>query len=150
MEIKFSNIGALATKAKIIAIVGLPATGKTTLAKELAEMLPGHKLIHTDDYIEHGYEDSINVLMGDIYQVPKLIVEGVLVYRLLNRGLTDKYFNADHVFHCVSSTEARAQRYRDTRTKALNTTMDHILRGQWRDYIRMYDDSKTLMTEYLT
>ena len=77
-----------------ILILGNPASGKTTLAKRLA-----HKhaipIIHTDSYIGYGHRDNLYVLLKDLEkrQNEKLIIEGVLAYRLLRKGIEGTGYN---------------------------------------------------------
>lgn len=73
--------------AKIIAIVGRPGVGKTTLAKQLARE-KGCRIIHTDDYIKkfkfsEAAEGIIDICKGE---QPPYIVEGVQVARMLRKG----------------------------------------------------------------
>lgn len=116
-----------------IVIVGLPATGKSTLSEELATRLPEHKLYHTDDYIASGFTQSLFDLMGDMYGKEKIIVEGVQCYRLLKAGLIACTFHADLVIHCAASTGDRVKRYKE-RNKELSHDFDNKLRGWWYQY----------------
>lgn len=72
----------------LVVIVGPPAAGKTELANALAEKFPDYKVYHTDDYMMHGYADSLYRLMDDIQADPnpKIIVEGIQTARLLRKG----------------------------------------------------------------
>jgi deoxyadenosine/deoxycytidine kinase len=70
-----------------VVIIGKPATGKTTFSEVLQDRFDTYSMYHTDDYIEHGYEQSLYALMSDIGNDdnPKKIIEGVQGYRLLRK-----------------------------------------------------------------
>ena len=107
-DIDFSN--------KNIAIIGKPTSGKTYLAGKLAELYPEHKLIHTDDYINHDREDLITYyLIRDIVNASNFsnlgnyIIEGVYIYNILNHPhfkpdlfidvhISEKQMRANYVF----------------------------------------------------
>jgi hypothetical protein len=82
-----------------VVIIGHPESGKTHIADELAIQYPDYKVYRTDDYILHGFERSLYVLLGDIERdaAPKVIVEGVQGYRLLRKGAELGTFDADLV-----------------------------------------------------
>lgn len=81
----------------IIAIVGLPATGKSTLSKEIGE---GFKIYHTDDLLKLQLTDFIQYMNHLISssKATKYIIEGCLVYKLLRDGY---WFYPDVVIECV-------------------------------------------------
>ncbi len=47
-------------------VIGPPGSGKTTYTKELAVLNPDHKVFHTDDYMDYGYEDALYKLIEDL------------------------------------------------------------------------------------
>lgn len=75
-----------------------PATGKTTLTKQLEKLYPDHTVFHTDDYMEFGYKDSLYKLLEDIKVrmtggAPyNIIVEWVMGSRLM-RKLQEQTFD---------------------------------------------------------
>ena len=74
-------------KDKHIIIIGSPASGKTTLSLKLLEK--GFKIIHTDDYMQYGFKDSLYKLLEDIQKLnlKNIVIEGILGYRLLRKGI---------------------------------------------------------------
>jgi uridine kinase len=96
----------------LIVVIGLPAAGKSTVALELAELLPAHDLYSTDDYIDFGYEQSLYALMKDMsYNTnPRKIVEGVQGYRFLRKTL-ERDIVVDAIVEVQASDQARAERY---------------------------------------
>lgn len=67
-----------------------PATGKTTLTKKVLENIPNAVVFHTDDYMHHGYKDSLYQLMEDISRewlklTENIIVEWVMGARLMRK-----------------------------------------------------------------
>ena len=47
-------------------VIGSPGSGKTTYTKELATLNPDHKVFHTDDYMDYGYEEALYKLIEDL------------------------------------------------------------------------------------
>lgn len=89
---------------KNILVIGYPATGKTTFAKKYIEYLPQHTLIHTDNYISHGYEQSLYVLIDDLENITTpTFIEGILGYRLLRKGVEIGCYYPDVVFELTAS-----------------------------------------------
>lgn len=134
----------------LIVIVGLSATGKSTFAETIAAAMPDHKVIHTDDYLQFPYERQPHSILHDLYNEDKVIVEGILGYRLLKLGVWEDCFYPDAVVHCVATTQTRAERYKQQREQGFNTTMDAINLGHWRDYIAMVNKKKPKIIEYTT
>ena len=68
-------------------IAGHPATGKTTLSEKLKAVYPDHTLLHTDDYMEYGYKESVYKLIEDLesYEFQNIIVEGIMGARLMRK-----------------------------------------------------------------
>ena len=64
-----------------------PATGKTTLSEKLKAVYPDHTLLHTDDYMEYGYKESVYKLIEDLesYKFHNVIVEGIMGARLMRK-----------------------------------------------------------------
>jgi tRNA uridine 5-carbamoylmethylation protein Kti12 len=74
---------------KLIVVCGYTKTGKVTIAKKLAEEL-NRKLLKSDDY-QMFEEQSLEMLMNDVIDSLKrkeqIIVEGILCFRLLRKGM---------------------------------------------------------------
>lgn len=88
----------------LVVIVGPPAGGKTELANALAEKFPDYKVYHSDDYMIHGFTESLYKLMEDIQADPskKIIVEGIQAARLLRKGVQTGTLFADLVIEVDS------------------------------------------------
>jgi dephospho-CoA kinase len=96
-----------------IVIVGLPASGKTTVADQLAKEFPEYTVFHSDDYMAYGYTESMYELMKDVQSDPnpKKIIEGVQAYRLLRKGVELNNFHADLVITVQTDEVTRLKRY---------------------------------------
>lgn len=107
------NFPALA--GKTIVIIGPPASGKTTLAKSISEST-GTGVVSTDDYMEHGYKDSLYVMLDDLAELtePK-IIEGMQGYRLLRKGVELDCFYPDIVIELTVTQEHVERVYRTER-----------------------------------
>jgi adenylate kinase family enzyme len=91
---------------KNILVIGYPASGKTTFAKKYIEYLPQHTLIDTDDYIPHGHEQSLYVLIEDLKKIrTPTLIGGVLGYRLLRKGVQLDCYYPDVVFELTAPWE---------------------------------------------
>jgi deoxyadenosine/deoxycytidine kinase len=99
----------------IIVIVGAPATGKTHLSKELANKYPDYRIIHSDDYMSHGYQKSLYVMMDDIglSENRRMIIEGVQTPRLLRKGVELGNFFPDLIIRADADDSVKLARYRD-------------------------------------
>jgi hypothetical protein len=104
------NLINYCSQFKIITILGYTKTGKITIAKKLADEL-NYPLFISDHYINvKNRQQSLYDLMDHIlpyYQSNKpLIVEGVLCFRLLRKGLQLKNFHTDVIIKtkCNDST----------------------------------------------
>lgn len=109
-----------------VVIIGPPAAGKTYVAGKLAIDNPGHKLIHTDDYIKYGYEASLYHLLDDVVGLKKLgplIIEGVLGYRLLRKGVQLNCFYPEMVVELEITYEQLERIYKTERDR---TKLDYI------------------------
>lgn len=108
MEIKLKRTD------KNVVIIGSSATGKTTIANKLAKKFPGFKVYHTDDYIHHGFKESLYALRKDLALdiSPKKIIEGVNGVRLLRKGLEFNDFFADVIIICDCTMQKRINRYK--------------------------------------
>jgi adenylate kinase family enzyme len=133
-------------KNKNVLIIGPPASGKTTLSKELSKRPNDHVLLHTDDYIPHGYEQALYVLMEDMKKLQcNTIIEGVLGYRLLRKGVQLNCYYPDLVIEMQITAEQQARIYQQERDakklqylKGFAATHQKIL----NDYFELIGDRK--------
>lgn len=96
---------------KIIVIIGNPATGKTWLANRMGEEF-SMPVIHTDDYMKHGYKDALYRLLSDVVEMEgPFIVEGIQGYRLLRKGVELDCFYPDVVIEVVAPDEQTRRVY---------------------------------------
>jgi hypothetical protein len=66
-----------------IAIAGGPRTGKTTLASACVD----RRVCHTDSFMDYAWEDVPPLVISELYNVPRFVVEGVQVPRCLRKGM---------------------------------------------------------------
>jgi deoxyadenosine/deoxycytidine kinase len=125
-----------------VVIIGYAATGKTTFSNTLK--FDG-SLYHTDDYIPYGFEQALYVLMDDLKKdkAPLKVIEGILGYRLLRKGLQLQNFYADLVIVCEATKEVRYDRIK-ARNKDVQATfnLDNVCRKIWSDYEALWNSYK--------
>ena len=104
---------------KVVVIIGPAASGKSWLADQLHLTWKHHKVFHSDDYMSHGFEQSLYVMMDDIqkHSAP-CIVEGVLGYRLLRKGVELDNFYPDVVIEMMITDERMEKTYNEDRDPA--------------------------------
>jgi len=120
-----------------VVIIGYPATGKTFLLDTIITACRVRaSTYHTDDYIKHGFVEALYVLMEEIAKdkTPLKIIEGVLGYRLIRKGIELHTFHADLVIVCEASVPTRTARI-VLRGKLVQATlsMDKGLEKVWED-----------------
>ena len=130
-----SDIEKLPIRGKNILIIGNPASGKTYVSG----LLPAthHTIIHTDDYIQYGHVDSLSKLLDDMEQIEgNTLIEGVLGYRLLRKGVELGVYFPDIVIELQTSPECVEMTYTQQRQpeklknlKGFTAGLGSVLRG---------------------
>lgn len=87
-----------------LAIVGLPKTGKTTLANSLGAAL-GLGVLHTDDFVWLPWAEQADAAMSalNVLSMPNCVIEGITVARMFRRG-----FNPDCVLWLLGKSGMRS------------------------------------------
>ncbi len=98
-----------------IAVLGYSCSGKTTLAKRLAELYPDHKLIHTDDF-DTEYSKAPSLILDRIKAEENVILEGVHAYQVLRAAAESRSLFFDLVVRCGTSPAVRYERYKAERS----------------------------------
>lgn len=117
---------------KNVLIIGCPASGKTWLSNQFKS---NHTIIHTDDYMQFGYEQSMyEVLNYIIKSETNTLVEGVQGYRLLRKGIQLGNYHPDIVIQLIISEERMINTYSSERDekkikylKGFNRMYDKII-----------------------
>jgi len=94
---------------KNICIIGPPASGKTFLSNKICNKT--HHKIHTDEFLKEGYFMGLHGVMNQLSFLDgkPTLVEGVIGYRLLRKGIELASYYADIVINCIISENK--QRY---------------------------------------
>jgi dephospho-CoA kinase len=132
-----------------ILLIGNPGAGKTTLSKKLAEKMPDHRLIHTDEYMP--YKEGLYDVLDEIKATEgNTIIEGVNGTRLLRKGLQQKSYNPDYVIHLRTLEKNVEKTYKNERDpnklkylKGGNVANSNIL----KEYRGMYNPKPPVFLE---
>lgn len=150
---------------KVVVVVGLFATGKTTLVNRIIKMHPDYKVYHTDDFIHYSHNLQTRFLLNKIQldKPERYIVEGAIAYRLLRSGVLNNEFYPDVVVNCVASDGERQKRYLSPerwnggRYKGDNKTglkdfkaFDNQYRKIWTEYLHLPKKREPRIIEYVT
>lgn len=137
MEIRQEDVDFL-KGCKVVVVIGLPASGKTTVALHLHEdVLPGHTLYQTDDYIDFGYEQSLYAMLKEMEydKNPLKLVEGVQGFRFLRKNVETMTYKVDAVVIVDCKPEERAKRYAARGKGNLPSSFDRNLETVFKDYL---------------
>jgi hypothetical protein len=139
----------------IIVVCGYTKTGKVTIAKKLAMEL-SRKVIISDDYQVFGNEDSLQYFMEDVLKcfrnnIP-VIIEGILCFRLLRKGLQLNNFTPDLIIrtNCDEDTikyfyNKEGEGSKINRALSFNKGLDKI----WGDYLLLLKSTSMRKPDYL-
>jgi hypothetical protein len=118
---------------KNVLIIGSPASGKTWLSNAIKTN--SHYIVHTDDYICYGYEVGMYAALDTVIASKhNTIVEGVLCYRMLRKGVENNSYYPDVVIELKVSDARMEQTYKNERDikklksiKSFNERHDKII-----------------------
>lgn len=122
-----------------IVIIGYPASGKSTLANQLEAKYPEYRIYRDIDFIKNGYVNGLYDLRKKIIEEAKekVIIEGVMGYRFLRKGVQMGDFQADLIIHVKCSEKKRELRYKKRdyskykHLKGLHSGLDNI----WAEFM---------------
>jgi hypothetical protein len=135
-----------------VLVIGQPASGKTFLTG-IAQ--PKQRVIHTDDYKELGFLESMYSVMEDVKQSGRTWVEGVQGYRLLRKGVELNCYFPDIVINLSISDKQREIIYNAERDPAklkylqsFEKANNKIL-ADYADYMALSSHKKPLWVDIL-
>ena len=145
---KFNILTPELLKGKNILIIGCPASGKSHITELLSFLeIP---VFHTDDYKDHGFKDSLYVLINDLVKQGRpVIVEGVMGYRLLRKPDS---WTPDIIIHVMISEETMIERYererpgRDIRAVRRLADFDYRLLHEYMGVMKYNDIIPQIIT----
>lgn len=141
------KISEMGIYGKNILVIGYPGSGKSYIVDQIPKT--PHTFIRTDDYINHGFEESIYRILDDIYISHEgnvnTFVEGVQGYRLLRKGLQTNTYYPDIIIEVRRDWGKIEELYRNERgidklkgAKGMVKSCDKIL----NEYLSMPNDRK--------
>jgi len=94
---------------QLIFVIGATKTGKVIIAKTLAEAL-GREILISDAFIqEYGYDNALDRLEHELenryYSGKKVIIEGILAFRLLRRMARKGWMQPDIIIKTICDDE---------------------------------------------
>jgi hypothetical protein len=127
-----------------IVVCGYTKTGKVTIAKKIANELSRPILI-SDDYVKYNSADeSLYALMDDVLTYQRtgapFIVEGILCFRLLRKGMQLGIFNPDMIIKTKCNDETIRHFYnKDGEGGKINRALSFNkgLNTIWEDYLSL-------------
>lgn len=119
----FKEVQNLDIACKNILIIGCPGSGKTYLSDQFKT---NHRIIHTDDYIKYGYEQSLYKIIEDINSIDcNTIIEGIQGYRLLRKGVELNCYYPDIVIRLIITEDEMIKTYYKERN---NKNIEYVFR----------------------
>jgi len=141
-ELVTSQLVNYCSPLKTIVVCGYTKTGKITIAKKLAEQL-NRMLFISDDYSFEKYGDkTLEIFMSNVLPYHQkgipIIVEGVLCFRLLRKGIQEDCFYPDLILKTDCNEETIKYFYKKdgeeskiSRALSFNKGLNKI----WNDYL---------------
>lgn len=119
-------------------IFGLSATGKTQLSEQLIRQQPWTVLVHTDDFIKWGFEQSLYKVIDylDTLEGKDIIVEGVQCARLLRKYVQYGRPLPDRIILCECTMDKRYDRHAIRGTR-INPGFDKSLLKIWNEWLNL-------------
>lgn len=126
---------------KTIVVCGYTKTGKIQIARKLSEELDNRQLIISDDYMFTDHQNALSYFMDDVLSYHRssvpTIIEGVLSFRLLRKGITEGTFQPDLIIKTKCNEETiryfydkEGEKHKLTRALGFNKGLDKI----WEEY----------------
>lgn len=91
---------------KLIAIVGLSATGKTTLASTYKD----YEIIHADDFLKYREQAPYHISRIVRHSKDNVVMEGMGIYKYLNDMREYDFRFPDLILNCTAPKDIRSSR----------------------------------------
>lgn len=131
---------------KNVLIIGNAGSGKTYLTSLINS--ENHNVLHTDDYIVHGFEQSMYKCLEDICKSgSKTIVEGIQGYRLLRKGVELKNYYPDVliIIECSEQTQRDVYQIRGPEKIESILKMNKANETVFQKYLSMSNPQKPII-----
>lgn len=141
ISLNVDSVRKMISTRESVVILGAPESGKTWLSEQLADQFDF--IVHTDDYIKYGFEQSMYRVLDDVVLAQKLgkrvLVEGVQCYRLLRKGVQLNSFYPQLVIE-LKVSELYIQAQYQTRGEF----------GKWRSVKQMMWNNQKVLGDYIS
>lgn len=126
----FIEISEAVKASQRVVVIGYPASGKTTLARQIKRFCE-HRVFHADFEYQFGAGQSDAALAEVQAESRPLVFEGVLGYRLLRKCVTSEgcEWRPDLVIEVACSEKTRAERYAKERPEKKYASIGPFCKG---------------------